>query len=326
MTTASWAVAKEIGISGRGALQGSGVGSETEQIGFAKVATLQFGDATVRDQLFQIGPIRAGFGVSMGSNVDGLIGFEVLSRFVTTFDYGSHRLTFTLPQAAKNPAGSRVVPIVLNGTQPQFGCSINGVSSQCTVDTGARQAISLFTPFVVAHPQIVPATISDVGVDGYGLGGPAMGRLGRLKSLGIGPFTLPNIIADFTAQSKGAYALPFLAGNVGARVWQRFAITFDYGKQTMALVPNTSFVRPDFYERAGLWLLNRDGKFVVADVRPGTASFMAGVLKDDTIATVDGKPASSLGGKASGICSLAPRGRSCSSASWKKTERRRRSR
>ena len=288
------AVAQEIGAIGHGSIQGGGVGETTESVAFAKVATLQFGDATVKDQLFGILPIRAGFGGTMGTGTDGLIGFEVLSRFVTTFDYGNRRLTFTLPQAAKNPAGSKVVPFVFSGQQPQFPCTIDAIATQCTVDTGARDSITLFSPFVAAHPEVVPQQISAVGVNGYGVGGPALGRLGRLRTLGIGPFTLSDVVADFSTQQKGAFAAPYIAANIGGSLWQKFSLTLDYGKQTMALLPNASFDQQDAYERAGLFLLSRGGKIVVADVRPGTPAAQAGIVKDDTIAIVDGKPASSM--------------------------------
>ncbi len=43
------AVAKEIGATGNGSLQGGGVGTATESISFANVSTLQVGDATVKE-------------------------------------------------------------------------------------------------------------------------------------------------------------------------------------------------------------------------------------------------------------------------------------
>ncbi|HEU5481220.1 MAG TPA: PDZ domain-containing protein, partial [Candidatus Tumulicola sp.] len=73
-----------------------------------------------------------------------------------------------------------------------------------------------------------------------------------------------------------------------------FALTLDYGKQTMALVANAAFDRRDEYERAGVFLLNRGGKYLVLDVRPGTPAAQAGIVKGDTIETIDGKPASDM--------------------------------
>jgi hypothetical protein len=287
------AVAKEIGAFGAGSAQGGGVGSTTESVSFANVDKLQVGDATLEKQLFFVAPTRAGFGATGGQPVDGLIGFEVLARFVTTFDYGTNRVVLQLPGAAA-PPGAQVTPFVLDGKQPLFACRIDAVASQCTLDTGARDSISLMGPFVAANPQIVPANVSAVGINGFGFGGPALGKLGRISSLEIGNYTIPNVVADFTAQDKGAFAVPFISANVGGGIWKRFSMTLDYGAQTMALVPNAAFAAPDVYERAGLFLINKSGSFVVLDARPGTPAAQAGIVKGDTIATIDGKPLASL--------------------------------
>ena len=287
------AVAKEIGTSGAGSFQGGGVGSTTESVSFAKVSTLQVGDATLKDQLFFVAPTRAGFGTTAGQPVDGLIGFEVLARFVTTFDYGASRVLLAMP-GTQPPAGADVIPFVLDSKQPQFACSIDTIATQCSLDTGARDSITLLSPFVAAHPQIVPSIVSAEGVNGFGFGGPAMGKLGRIARLGIGTFTLENIVADFSTQNKGAFASPFIAANVGGGIWKRFSLTLDYNTLKMALLPNDQFKEQDFYERAGLFLISHDGAIVVLDSRPGTPAAQAGILKGDTISTIDGKPATSM--------------------------------
>lgn len=289
------AVAKAIGATGHGSIQGGGVGSATESVSFANVDTMQIGEATVRNQLFGVAPTRMGFGISGGRPVDGLIGFEVLSRFITTFDYAGKSVVLTMPgNAPAAPAAATTTPFVLDGRQPQFACSIDGIASQCTLDTGARDSISLFSPFLADHPQVVPATLSGIGVNGYGFGGPSFGKLGRLQDVAFGGFTLHNVVGDFTSQTKGALAEPFVAANVGGNLWRRFTLTLDYGKQTMTLTPNAAFDQPDSYERAGLFLLNKAGTYVVLDARPGTPAAAAGIVKGDTIVSVDGKPASGM--------------------------------
>ena len=146
------AVAKEIGALSAGSAQGSGVGSQTEGLSFANVSTLQVGDATVKDQLFAVAPTRMGFGVSAGRQVDGLIGWEVLARYITTFDYANLQVTLAMPGAATPPASGHVVPFVFYGTQPQIACTIDAIPAECTIDTGARDTISFMTPFIAAHP------------------------------------------------------------------------------------------------------------------------------------------------------------------------------
>lgn len=289
------AVAKEIGALGKGKLQGSGVGAKTESFSFAKVDSLQVGGATVRDQIFAVIPVRSGFGVSAGRSADGLIGWEVLARYVTTFDYAGKTVTLTMPSTAQNPAGAHVIPFVFNGTQPQVTCGIDGIQSQCTIDTGARDTMTLYAPYLAQHPQVRPAALTANGVTGFGVGGASLGELGRLQSISIDDLTLTGLIADYSSSTKGAFASPFVAANLGGNFLRRFNVTFDYGNTTMALVPNANFAQHDTYERSGLFVVNLGGKMTVADARPGTPAADAGIAKGDVITSVNGTPTSTMG-------------------------------
>ena len=287
------AVAAEIGAAGKGELQGGGAGAATASLSLAKVGALGVGEAVVKDQMFAVAPVRQGFAVASGQPVDGLIGFEVLSRFVTTFDYAGGKVVLAMPGHLRR-GGGQTLPFVFNDRQPQFACALNTVPGQCTLDTGARDSLTLYGPFVAAHPQVKAAAMSAVGVGGFGFGGPSFGRLGRIESLRIGSVTVPNLVADYTADEGGAFTAPFLAANVGGSVWRRFALTLDYGARTMTLTPNAGFGAPDDVEHAGLFVIERAGKHVVLDVRPGTPAAEAGVAKGDVIESVDGAPGPSL--------------------------------
>ncbi|HEY1868919.1 MAG TPA: aspartyl protease family protein [Candidatus Cybelea sp.] len=287
-------VAKEIGAFGSGSANGSGVGSQTESLSFAHVATLQVGDAVLKDQNFAVAPTRTGFGVSAGRPVDGLIGWEVLSRYVTTFDYANRQVVLSMPGAATPPAGGHVVPFVFYGTQPQIACTIDAIPAECTIDTGARDTISFMTPFLADHPQIVPATTTAPGVTGFGFGGPSVGKLGRVQRIGIGDLTLTDLVADYSVQKAGALSAPFVGANIGGNLLRRFTVTFDYYNATMTLVPNAAFNEPDAYERSGLFLVKRAGSVLVIDARPGTPAADAGIARGDVIVAVNGTPASTM--------------------------------
>jgi PDZ domain/Aspartyl protease len=289
------AVAKEIGSASHGTMQGQGVGDQTQEFSFSKVDTLQFGAATLRDQSFVVIPTRSAVSATSSAVVDGLIGFEVLSRFVTTFDYANKRVVFQLPAVAHISPQAKRVPFQFDGRTPRIACALDGIDSVCSVDTGARNSISVLAPFAAAHPQLAAAGTSAVGVDGFGVGGPALGKLARLNSLRIGDFELRDLVADLSVQQKGAFASPYAAANIGGAVWKRFSVTFDYPQQTLWLEPNASFADRDAHERAGLFLARKSDAIVVLDVRPGTPAAAAGIAKGDVIASVDGKPAATLG-------------------------------
>lgn len=284
------AVARAIGVAGTGSAQAGGVGATTETFAFAKVASLRIGGAEVRDQDFIVLPVRAGFGVSGNAPVDGLIGAEVLARFVTVFDYARKRVTFELPGA---PSVGTKVPFLFSGMQPEVPCAIDRIEAQCTIDTGSRSSLDLLAPFIAANPSVVPAHATAPGVNGFGVGGADAGRLGRLRTLEIGGFELTNLIAGLSDATSGSFATPGIAANVGGGVLKRFTVTFDYPHQTMSLQPNDSFAAPDRYERSGIFLINQ-GKLVVAAVRPGTPAADAGIVKGDVVVSLDGVTGAAL--------------------------------
>jgi Aspartyl protease/PDZ domain len=281
------AVAKEIKATGSGLAQDSGTGPGTQPASYATVDSLKIGNAVLRHQVFFVEPIRKGFGVSTGERVDGLIGFEVLARYLTTFDYARQTLTLMMPPA---PPATRedVFHFVFAGTTPQIGCAIDGIRSECTVDTGDSGSVNLYVPFIRDHPGIVPATHSAVGINGYGVGGGHAGFMGRLRSLQVGSFAMHDLVAGYSTQKQGFFASPFFAANVGGGVWKRFTVTFDYGSQRMALQPNASLGARDSYDRSGMHLINDAGKIVVFDVRHGTPAAKAEVAKGDIILSIDG--------------------------------------
>jgi hypothetical protein len=287
------AVCKKLGVARGGSIQVTGVGSSSSASSLAVIKTLQVGNALVTNQVFVVLPIAKSLGMAHGMPMDGVIGYEVLSRFVTTFDYGNKKVVFQLPGSYTPPPDATVIPIALYGAQPQFACSIDNVPATCTLDTGARDSISLFTPFVEAHPSVVPARLTAPGVNGFGVGGPHIGRLGRLQALSFGGVTLRDLVGDYTTQSKGGLAMPFIGANVGGAVWKRFTMTLDYRQLTMTLTPNADFGMRDRWDRSGVFLVN-NGAIAIIDVRPGTPAANAGLAKGDAIVSVNGSSGLSL--------------------------------
>ena len=287
------AVSKELGVVSVGSTQVTGAGSASSTSSYAVIRTLQLGDALITNQVFVVLPIAKSVGMAHGMRMDGVIGYEILSRFLTTFDYSREKVVLHLPGSHAAPPGATVVPISFYGTQPQFACRIDDEPATCTLDTGARDSLSFFTPFVRAHPGVVPATLSAPGVDGFGVGGPHTGRLGRLRALSFGGLTLHHLVADYTTHTRGELALPFIGANVGGAVWKRFTMTLDYQKLTMTLTPDADFSVRDHWDRSGLYLIN-DGSIKILDVRPGTPAAKAGLNKGDVIESLNGSSDLSL--------------------------------
>jgi C-terminal processing protease CtpA/Prc len=101
-------------------------------------------------------------------------------------------------------------------------------------------------------------------------------------------------VTELTLQKKGAFTDPYVAGNVGAGVLQRFNIVFDYGRQRMIFEPNANYAKPDAFDRAGMWVNQADDGFEVVDVFAGSPAAEGGIKAGDHIVAVDAQPATRL--------------------------------
>ncbi|GAC1543242.1 MAG: hypothetical protein NVS2B17_22740 [Candidatus Velthaea sp.] len=284
------AVARELGLHVRDRGPIVGVGNGSEKAGVATVGTLGVGELELHGERFTVARTRASFGAAEGRRVDGLIGAQILARYVTTFDYERREVRLADPVAASTPPPGTTLPVSFRDGLPQIACTVGGVAGACTVDTGSRLSVSVLQPFAGAHPAVVPSILTAPGIDGYGVGGAAYGRLGRLSEIRFGDIVVRDAVADFSTQQRGAFADRVTAANVGGGIWRRFTLTFDYLHKRLTLQPNSAFAEPDVYERSGLFLIARDGAIAVVGVRPGTPAAQAGIVASDILTEGDGRP------------------------------------
>lgn len=282
-------VAALLHIKSAGSFNIMGVGKQSEGVQFTRVETMRIGAATIRNQDFLVLPIGAGFGMSEGVKIDGLVGPAIPDRFLTTIDYLHGRLTLALPGSVM-PQGS-AVPFVFDNTIPQLETSIDGVAARTMLDTGNRGQLDLMTPFVASHPTIAAYAKTGNAVTGFGVGGASFGRLGRIPSVSIGPFSLQGVVTSFGTQQTGATANPLTDANLGGGVWNRFVLTLDYAHQRIFLLPNARYGSSFSYDRSGMFFINYHGSVTVIGVTPNTPAARAGLQKGDEIVAVDGKPA-----------------------------------
>ncbi|MGB8908605.1 MAG: aspartyl protease family protein [Candidatus Cybelea sp.] len=287
-------VARALQAKTTGALQLQGVGSATEGAAFAHITSIAIGNALIRNQYSLVLPIATGFGVAEGLKIDGMVGYQLLARFLTTIDYANSKLTLAMPSVGPATVpGAAPVGFYIAGTTPRIPITINGVTTSAEVDTGNRAGLELSSPFLGAHPAIAALAKTPPGVVGFGVGGPAYAKLGRIPTLQIGPYTITNDIASFTYQSNGAFADPFNPANVGGAIWRRFDVTFDYAHSQLLLARNANFDTPFGYDRSGIFLIDANGVYTVLSVFPGTPAAAAGLAKGDVIVAANGAPAAS---------------------------------
>jgi len=288
------AAAHGAGVKSKGALQGGGVGKKSVNIGFGKVKKLTLGGKVVLDnQIFGV-LAMPGFSDVEGVPFNGLVGYEVLKRFVVQINYAARTLTFMLPKAF-NPANAGTpIPFTYLGRTPGVKGSIDGMSGEFQIDTGNRAALSMWAPFVKKHHMDSRYKTTPDTVVGWGVGGNTSARVTRGGKLMIGPISVSDPVMELSSSKKGVGADKFIAGNIGGEILKHFTVTFDYARQLMYLKPNKNHGAPMNYDRSGMWINGAKGGFEVMAVMAGGPAQHAGLKVGDVITAVNGKPATGM--------------------------------
>lgn len=276
-----------------GGLQLQGVGSTSEGAAFTHLNSIAIGNALVRNQYSLVLPIATGFGMAEGLKIDGMVGYQLLARFLTTIDYANAKLTLAMPTVAPASApNAAAIPFYIDGRIPRISIAVDGVTTSAEVDTGNRAGLDLSAPFLAEHPALATLAKTQPAVIGFGVGGPAYARLGRVPALQLGSYFIANAIASFATATGGAFADPFNPANIGGAILRRFDVILDYAHQQLLLAKNAAFSDPFSYDRSGLFLIDANGAYTVISVMAGTPAATAGIAKGDVIVTVNGAPAS----------------------------------
>lgn len=281
-----------LGIKVQGAQPSTGSGSGVTLGGVARVQSIRVGEAILKDQPISVLEFS---NAAEGVNEQGMIGYEFIARFITRFDYGKHELTFIDKKHFDPRDAGTPVPFRFYHQFPEVLGSYDGIPSRFGIDTGARNVLSLTSPFAQRNHIIESEKNGAKALTGWGVGGPSYGYVFRGKDLRLGDVTVKSPLTEFNLDKGGVGATEAFPNNVGGGLLKRFVVTFDYDHQLMYLKPIAGKVDDlDTFDRSGMWL-NVAGKgFGIVNVSDGTPAAKAGIAAGDIIVAVDGKAASSM--------------------------------
>jgi hypothetical protein len=285
--------AKELRITAQGSQTATGGGAGFMQSGITRVASISIGDATITDQPVSV--VNFTSPQIEGVDVKGMVGYEFFARFVTRFDYGTHRITFIDKHHFDPASAGTAVPIVLYNQLPQFAGSYDGIPADFCIDTGNRAGLILTKPFVAKHDLRARAGNGTVAMTGWGIGGPTYSFVTHGGVLKLGDAEIDHPLVTMSTDKGGSDAAEAFPNNVGGGVLKRFVVTLDYDHYTMYLKPVSGPVADlDTFDRSGLWINGDAAGFKIIDVTRGGPAERAGLKSGDIIVAVDGKPAHAI--------------------------------
>jgi hypothetical protein len=233
----------------------------------------------------------------LGTDVHGILGYELFSRFIIEIDYQKKLLTLMTPQRFHKRRKFQTIPIVVEDTKPyitspivlQDGTSIN---AKLLMDSGASHGLMLETTSD-KRIKVPERTVSSLL--GRGLGGEIFGKVGRIQSVTLGTHTLEGVIVNFPDPNSYIDSLKmgniFRHGSVGGEVMSRFTIVFNFPKEKIYIKKNTTFKNNFYYNLSGITIKAKGSAlniFEVTEVRGESASQVGGIQAGDEILSVNG--------------------------------------
>jgi len=238
---------------------------------------------------------------SLGTEIHGLIGYDVFDSFVVEIDYKSQKLTLYDPNHYEERRRERFIrkmdvvdmeikrrkPFVFAMVEDEVG---NRQNSKLLVDSGASHALTLFSS---SSQKLEIPEKSIYTYIGVGLSGDIYGNIGRTKSIEIGSHTFKQPLVTYPDASSVQLSnyQKDRSGSIGADLLKRFTVIFDYRNKEMLIRPNAYFKSEFKFNLSGIDLTTPYPDvpvYEVTKIRKGSPAWIAGLEEGDQIVSING--------------------------------------
>lgn len=233
----------------------------------------------------------------LGTDVHGILGYELFSRFIVKIDYNKKIMTLILPEKFQARKKFQEIPMLVEDTKPFILTSINisasnSMTAKLLMDTGASHGLMLEP----SSDQRIVVPLNTVStVIGRGLGGVITGKTGRIESFKLGEYSLDHVLVNFP--DPNSYmdtlksTLTFRHGSIGGEILSRFTVIFNFPQGKVYLKKNSSFNKKFYLNLSGIDLKAKGSGlnvFEISEVRKQSPADKIGVLQGDIIISVNG--------------------------------------
>lgn len=285
--------AAQLHLSVESAGEEAGTGGQTVRSGRTTIRELRIGPITVRGSQAIVIDDSDEVNVFGTFKYAGLIGRELLDRYIIRVDYQKRELTF-YPATFVYEGGGVVLGCEPGMSIPTVKGTIDGTPARFGLDTGARTSIVVYGGYIEEYHLRERYRPRFSGITGWGIGGPIRSDVVRIGSVGLAGSTIKAPVARFTLMKTGLTAGNRLSALIGPDILKRFVTYFDMRNERVILERSPAFSAPETYDRSGMWVGQDDRGFVVLDVMRGSPADAAHFAPRDHITAIDGVPASKL--------------------------------
>ncbi len=227
------------------------------------------------------------FSEIFGFQVFGILGYDFFKSFPVEINYGTERMRVYNHSNYRIGRRARVIPLQIINGKPYVEVSMIGqngdtLTTNLLLDLGASHSIYLNRKYMSMSDRAMPSLI------GTGISGNLMGKVGRIKKMIIGDLALKEPLVFYP---DGEFLVFYdqeisWEGLIGGSIIKRFNIIVDYNSEQVVLKPNRHYYRRFNSGLSGIEVIARGdnlNQYIIHYVRPGSASYEAGILAGDQI-------------------------------------------
>ena len=233
-----------------------------------------------------------------GHRMDGILGFDFISRFVVAIDYVKQELRLYDRDGFRYDGAGVSIPVTFISNHPHVNAEVRlldgaTITGRMVVDVGAAASLSLAKPWVDANNlrARVGPTVRRRG--GGGVGGATSFEMGRVASLRLGSIEISRPVTSLYGDSAGVFTEQgSWVGNMGGEILRRFTPFLDYKNKRIILEPHAGTDEPFEADMSGVGLVMDDSltTIIVDNVMPDSPASVAGLQPRDTIVAIDEQP------------------------------------
>lgn len=233
----------------------------------------------------------------LGTDVHGILGYELFSRFIVDVDYEKRLLTLIIPGKTRKYKSYQSIPIKIEDTKPYLITTVTledgtVLSAKLLVDSGASHAL-LLDPSSDKRIQVPSHTLSSL--IGRGLGGEIFGKIGRIKNIQLGEYSLDGVVTNFPDPNSYFDSLKvgkiFRNGSMGGELMSRFHMVYNFPEEKIFFKKNAAFKKGFHHNLSGLTIKAKGSRlniFEITEVREQSSAQRAGLEVGDIIESVSG--------------------------------------
>lgn len=229
---------------------------------------LKIGKAQKKEQdLYVINDLNIDFAAKLGTDIHGIIGYDVFKDFVVEINYVSKYIKLINPEKYKDKKtrNTEILDLQFHNKKPYFDAEITAnnkkIPVKLLIDTGASDALWIFEN---EDKNLVSSSNHFQDFLGYGLTGELHGKRSKIESFNIKSFALDYALVAYPDSTSVFHAKRIVDrnGSVGGEILKRFHVTFNYPENRVKLKKNSNFKNRFSYNKSGITLEHLGYRYV----------------------------------------------------------------